>query len=94
MFLPAGFDSPNLIEQLCKAAKIASLDPSGNLITFEDVLRPPQNNLSKGMSTLNGFKSEAIDDWNLILHAKFTKTPLPKPVSVPATSTLEKPALL
>jgi len=32
VFLPAGFDSPNMIEQLCKAAKLASVDPSGNPI--------------------------------------------------------------
>jgi dynein light intermediate chain 1, cytosolic len=41
LFLPAGFDSPNLIEQLSKAAKIMSQDMNGKPILYEDVIQMP-----------------------------------------------------
>ena len=41
LFLPAGFDSPNLIDQLSKAANILSVDQNGNQILFEDIIKRP-----------------------------------------------------
>ena len=47
LFIPAGFDSLNLISQLCPDAKFMT-GPDGTPLSFEDVLRPQFTAMSQG----------------------------------------------
>lgn len=76
LFLPAGFDSPSLIEELTRAAKIANEDPDGRPILYEDVIvKPPSNaNSRQGGRTLAARVDECAD-WNALLHERLSGSP-------------------
>ena len=73
LFLPAGFDSLTLINELSKAAKIFDLDPSGNTILFEDVIKMPQRDNAPGRArSYLQPKMEECADWNTLLHERLS----------------------
>ena len=40
LFIPSGFDSLNLIRELCKGGGVLTQGPDGQPLSYEDVLRP------------------------------------------------------
>lgn len=70
LFLPAGFDSHNLIDQLSKAANIATEDVNGKPILYEDVIAEPSSKSGNAQSNRNSVQKSKIEecaDWNSLL---------------------------
>ena len=68
--MPAGFDSHNLIEQLSKAANIATEDINGKPILYEDVIVEPTSKSNSNQANRNSVQKSKIEecaDWNSLL---------------------------
>jgi hypothetical protein len=66
LFLPAGFDTPNLISELVKGPQI--LGSNGEPLLYEEVVRQPQ--LNTATNRLLGRQQNLLiecQDWNQLL---------------------------